>query len=85
MWATSMEPLAESSPRMPLQGSAPTLEMERTITCLLFDGSRVKWLLFFLAANPALVLRLLDNLLRQLARHRIVMRKLHVETSRARR
>jgi len=36
-------------------------------------------LVFFHSANSALVLGLLNNLLRNLSRHRIVMRELHVE------
>src|SRR2546422_7156744 len=38
-------------------------------------------LFLFLAANPAFVPRLLNDLLRNLSRHGIVMRELHVETS----
>src|SRR6266446_1044151 len=38
-------------------------------------------LVLFRYANPAFVLRLLHDLLRDLGRHRIVMRELHVETS----
>jgi len=38
-------------------------------------------LFFFFPANPAFFFRLLNDLLRDLSRNRIVMRKLHVETS----
>ena len=38
-------------------------------------------LVFFLASNPAFVLSLLYDFLRELSRHRVVMRELHVEGS----
>jgi len=62
-------------------------QLAQSVLCLLvatYSYLRINLrLVFFRHANPSFILRLLNYLLRKLARNRIVMRELHVKLPRA--